>query len=567
MSNRYDNSRVKGFLRAEGVQTVNADGEEVLLRGWGAGNWTNPEGFMLGIGTGYMDDSMKPGLALPGRFTSARTTSQVVRDLCGSDYARKFWPRWHENHLGEADIRAMAEWGYNSVRLPITAWVLLPEEPEARFDEAGFAMLDRVLDWCEKYRVYAILDLHGAPAGQSGLACDDGLDNIPRMFLEPESRERALMLWEELARRYAGRWIVGGYDLLNEPIAIGRWHHLMPELERFYDDAIARIRRHDKNHIVFLEGALFSTNMDIFHRAYDPECGNWGISIHLYHVSPEVRELYKFIEVQHRLNVPVWIGEGRLKDPAMAVFYEIAAAHHMGFNLWVWKSVANEEDSGATAYALPEGFGAVLKFCTEGGPRPGYRESQRLFDAMLENLRYENCTVNEGAHLYCQRRQGIALPAAGYDPEGFSRGWTLGNAMGYRAEDGTHLVMKDGARVPDGFAIGGPPPARDPLGSMLLQLDEGAFASYTVRMVERECAVTLRARSLGGARLLAVEGGRTAEVKIPAGPGFADYPLLILGPADARTVCLKSAAGSVQLERISFSKQELERDDGARTLH
>ena len=36
MSNRYDNSRVKGFLRAEGMTTVNAAGEEVLLRGWGA---------------------------------------------------------------------------------------------------------------------------------------------------------------------------------------------------------------------------------------------------------------------------------------------------------------------------------------------------------------------------------------------------------------------------------------------------------------------------------------------------------------------------------------------------
>ena len=553
MSNRFDNSRVKGFLRADGMQTVNADGEEVLLRGWGAGNWTNPEGFMLGIGTGYMGDSMLPGLSLPKRFTSARTMSQVLRDLCGSDYARGFWPRWQRNHLGEADIRAMAEWGYNSVRLPVTAWVLLPEEPEARFDEAGFAMLDQVLDWCEKYRIYAIIDLHGAPGGQSGLACDDGLDNIPRMFMEPESRERALMLWEELARRYADRWIVGGYGLLNEPIAIGRWRHLTPELERFYDDAIARIRRHDRNHIVFLEGTLFSTNMDIFHRAYDSGCGNWGISIHLYNVSPEVRELYKFIEVQHRLNVPVWIGEGRLKDPGMAVFYEIAASHHMGYNLWVWKSVVNDEDSGAAAYALPEGFDAVLKYCTEGGPRPGYAESRRLFDAMLENLRYENCSVNEGAHLYCQRRQGVVLPAAGYDPEGCSGGWTLGNAMGYRAEDGTRLVMKDGEKVPDSFAIDGPPPARDPLGSLLLQLDEGAFVSYTVRMVKRECAVTLRARSMDGARLLIDEGARSREVEISAGADFANYPLPDLAPADARTIRLTAARGSVQLESISFS--------------
>ena len=552
MSNRYDNSRVSGFLRASGMKTVNGNGEEVLLRGWGAGNWTNPEGFMLGIGTGYMGDSMKPGLSLPGRFTSARTTTQVIRDLCGTDYAREFWPRWQRNHLDEADIRAMAEWGYNSVRLPLTAWVLLPEEPELRFDEAGFTMLDRVLGWCEKYRLYAIIDLHGAPGGQSGLACDDGLDNIPRMFMEPESRERALALWEEIARRYADRWIVGGYDLLNEPIAIGRWHHLMPELERFYDDAIARIRRHDKNHICFLEGALFSTNMEIFHRSYDPECRNWGISIHLYNVSPEVRELYKFIEVQHRLDVPVWIGEGRLKDPAMAVFYEIAAAHHMGFNLWVWKSVANDEDSGATAYALPEGFDAVLKYCAEGGPRPSYAESVRLFDAMLEGIRYENCRVNEAAHRYCQRRQGIVLPAAGYDPEGFSGGWPWGNAMGYRAEDGTRLVMKDGVGVPDGFAIGGPPPERDPLGSLLLQLDEGARASYTIHTVDTPCAVTVSARSPGGGTLLASDGASETEIDVPAGNSFADYALPALEPGAERRIALTAVRGSVQIEALRF---------------
>ena len=553
MSNRFDNSRVRGFLRADGIKTVNESGEEVLLRGWGAGNWTNPEGFMLGVGTGYMGRGMEGGLKLHERMTTGRSFDRLIRDICGDAYAERFWPRWHLNHLGEEDIRAMAEWGYNSVRLPITAWVLLPEEAEPRFSEQGFAMLDRVLDWCERYRVYAILDMHGAPGGQSGLSCDDGLDNIPRMFMEPESRERALMLWEELARRYADRWIVGGYDVLNEPIAINRWHCLKPELERFYDDAIARIRKYDKNHIVFLEGVMFSTNMDIFHRQYDPECGNWGIAIHIYNCSPEVRELYKYIEVQHRLNVPVWIGEGRLKDPGMAVFYEIAAKHHMGFNLWVWKSVVNDEDSGATTYVLPDGFEAVLKYATEGGPRPSYAEGCRLFDEMLENLRYENCHVNRNAHLYCQRRQGIALPAAGYDPEGFSGGWTLGNAMAYRAEDGTRLVMKDGVNVPDGFAIGAPPPARDPLGSLLLQLDEGAYVSYTVRMVKTDCPVSLTARSCEGARLRVREGESTVELEIPAGASFNVYPLMTLAPADARTVRLEAVKGSAQLESIMFA--------------
>lgn len=554
MSNRYDNSRVKGFLRAEGRMTVNGAGEEVLLRGWGAGNWTNPEGFMVGLSTDYMGSSMNQGLSLPGRFTTARSMDRMIRELCGNRYAEAFWPRWHAAHLGEADIRMMAEKGYNSVRLPITGWVLLTEEPGLAFSEQGFAMLDRVLDWCEKYGIYAIIDLHGAPGGQSGLACDDGLDNIPRMFLEPESRERTIRLWEEIARRCADRMIVGGYDLLNEPISLSRWSSLKPELAKFYDELIRRIRVYDRNHLLFLEGTLFSTNMDIFDHDYDPECGNWGISVHIYGASPEARELYKYLDTSLRLNVPVWIGEGRVRDADMAVFYEIAAMYHMGFNLWAWKSVENREETGRVSYRLPDGFDAVLDYAVKGGPRPSYEDSRALFDAMLENIRLENCASNEKADLYCQRRPGITLPAAGYDPdpESFRGSWRFGNAFGFRAEDGMRLVVKDGAAVPDAFSPDGPPPARDPLGSLLLQLEKGNYASYTVRFIGRLCPVILRVRSREGAVLRAEAGEKVREITIPAGNEWTETEACVFEPAEERTLRLEAAEGTAQIEYVRF---------------
>ena len=83
---RFNNTCVEGFLLTQGCKMVTGKGEEVLLRGWGAGNWTNPEGFMLGIGTGYMGASMNPGLSIPGRFTSGRTMNAVIRELCGTEY-------------------------------------------------------------------------------------------------------------------------------------------------------------------------------------------------------------------------------------------------------------------------------------------------------------------------------------------------------------------------------------------------------------------------------------------------------------------------------------------------
>ena len=44
----FTNDRVKGFLHADGRRMINGDGEEVILRGWGMGNWCNPEGWMVG---------------------------------------------------------------------------------------------------------------------------------------------------------------------------------------------------------------------------------------------------------------------------------------------------------------------------------------------------------------------------------------------------------------------------------------------------------------------------------------------------------------------------------------
>ena len=43
------------------------------------------------------------------------------------------------------------------------------QNQKASYNEDSFAMLDDVLDWCETYQVYAVVDFHAATAGQSGI--------------------------------------------------------------------------------------------------------------------------------------------------------------------------------------------------------------------------------------------------------------------------------------------------------------------------------------------------------------------------------------------------------------
>jgi len=332
------NGKAIGFLHADGRIMRNGNGEEVILNGWGAGNWMNPEGFMVtgvAMGLGGMNLLTEQKLVTPTRCDRSRTMNQMIVDLCGSEYAKSFWPRWYRNHLSEADIAEMARWGYNSIRLPLDAPALLYEEPGIRFNEDSFAMLDEIIDLCEKYGLYVLLDMHGTP-GHSGVNCDNGIDNVPRVFLEDETFERMVTLWVEIARRYQDRWIVGAFELLNEPL-FPAWLHLKDRLVAFYDEVIKRIREFDKSHMFLLSGPQVGTDQSIFTRSFDPECENWAYTFHGYHFVPEQPIFQKYLDTSYRMNIPCIHGEGREAIRWMPIYYPMLEAQHVGYNLFCWK--------------------------------------------------------------------------------------------------------------------------------------------------------------------------------------------------------------------------------------
>ena len=239
MKKAIEHSRVSGFLHTAGTELRNGREERVLLLGWGLGNWLLCEGYMWGF-DGHP------------QFDRPRRIEQTIRTLTGEKYAERFWANFRNQYITEADIALMAEMGCNSLRVPIASRLFLEEGPKARFLEEGFLLLDRLLDWCEKYDLYAFIDLHAAPGGQTGANIDDSTDDLCRLFIDDAQFECGLALWDEIARRYRDRWIVGGSDLLNEPIRPPRFPGdtdldvYIPRLKDFYEQAIERIRRHDQ---------------------------------------------------------------------------------------------------------------------------------------------------------------------------------------------------------------------------------------------------------------------------------------------------------------------------------
>jgi aryl-phospho-beta-D-glucosidase BglC (GH1 family) len=269
---------VQGYLKRQENKLVNGNGEEIILTGWGLGNWLLPEGYMwLYDGNSRMD---RP-----------RRIEAVVEELTGKAYAEQFWAKFQENYITENDIEHMAELGYNSVRIPIL-WRLFMEEGEGNvFIENGFRLLDQCIDWCEKHKLYVFIDLHGAPGGQTGANIDDSIDDVPRLFTDQDSWDKAIALWVKIANRYKDRWIVGGYDLLNEPIrpenVDGRnFDFLVDKLRQFYTDVIKAIREVDKVHLFSIEGHHWSTDTAIFDRLYDE---NMVIHFHRYGCKPDIR--------------------------------------------------------------------------------------------------------------------------------------------------------------------------------------------------------------------------------------------------------------------------------------
>lgn len=461
--------RINGFLHAKNGKIVNGQGQEILLKGWGLGNWLLQEGYMWCV---YND-----------RFDRPRRIEAVVEELAGKEYAEAFWQQYRKEYVTRSDILRMAQLGYNSVRIPFNYRLFMEDGPGLKWKEEGFELLDHCLQWCEEAGIYAFLDLHGAPGGQTGANIDDSVDNVPRMFLDRDQWEKALALWEKLAVRYADLEVVGGYDLLNEPIAPpdagnGDFDYLIPKLKEFYREAAAKIRRVDRNHMLSIEGAHWATDLQIFDEKYDD---NMVLHFHRYAEVPEYACLKPYIEKAKELGVPLWLGEtGENVDEWYSALYPLAESLGIGYNVWPWKKM--ECTNSPYSIKAPKDY-ELIKAYIEKGPHPGYRKAQDILNEYLENIKLDNCIENTSVTCHVLRRAPFSVRATDFD-EYPGRGVSFsGNSkedenISYRRGCNMKLVELDQAGEKRfGFDC-----QWDRYG---LLLKEGEFASYHIDVVQK----------------------------------------------------------------------------------
>ena len=263
------------FLQVKNGKIVDETGNEVRLRGTCVGGWMNMENFIDGY---------------PGSESGLRRT---MTETIGEEMGRYFFDRLLDRFFAEDDVVFIKQCGATAVRLPLNYRHFEDDENPFEYKEAGFRRLEQAVSWCEKHGLYVILDMHAVQGWQNAHWHSDNENAASLFWTHKLFQERLAKLWRELARRYQGRAVIAGYEVMNEPVVnmpAGDLPHRFGEhyrprwdiMNRVYRELTSAIREVDKRHIVFLEGDRYG---QLFEGLEAPFADNLVYSSHNYTVA------------------------------------------------------------------------------------------------------------------------------------------------------------------------------------------------------------------------------------------------------------------------------------------
>lgn len=257
----YENVNPKemSLITVKDGYLVNEDGKEIVLKGINLGNWLLWETWM-GFVPEYTED------------WAYFDTLEVLLDRFGEEKTNEIVKAFEDNFITETDIAQIEKLGFNCVRVPFWYRNFMTEDlqwlTENHDDNYGFQKLDWIISTCEKYGIYVMLDLHGAPGGQSKNH-STGKAGRNELYENEEMMNATVELWCAIANRYNNNKTVVAYDLLNEPQNNGGYdgdyswaaesEEAVSRTNKAYDILYKAIREIDKNHIISFEGIWSTT--------------------------------------------------------------------------------------------------------------------------------------------------------------------------------------------------------------------------------------------------------------------------------------------------------------------
>lgn len=292
-----------GFVQAVGSNLYDGDGDILTLRGVNLGNWFVQECYMSVADVG----DFETGIYTQKRAEEAMRANSNLTE----NHIQELYEIYMSTYITEADFAEIASLGLNTVRINFT-WMNLTSDGET-WKKDAFRYLDFALDMCERYGLYAILDLHGA-IGSQNQDFHSGDDAQFDLFGNEENRRMTVQLWKTVAERYRDRKVIAGYDLLNEPRrAAGKYGGKVTT--DFYDELYQAVRQMDQNHMIFIEYFTFPVHGS---RVSNYDWENVCLEYHIYNNTPFSQKIcLLFYNALHNFmgsHMPVFIGEWNAWD-------------------------------------------------------------------------------------------------------------------------------------------------------------------------------------------------------------------------------------------------------------
>ncbi len=374
ISRGQSNWNDSSFVHRDGKQIVNGQGDPIVLEGVNLGGWLLWEGWIWG-----------------GGLSQEKTIYNKIQSRLDTTQAQNFRDSVYRNFITRADLEKVAKQCFNAVRVPFNHILLEDDSNPYVYKPAGWVILDSLLAWCEDYNVYAILDLHAAPGGQSEMF-DADPDSV-NLWESPTDQKRTVLLWKAIAERYKNRGIVAGYDLLNEPIPPSD-----SALLNIYNEIIDSIRAVDTHHMLFIEGTEYASDFSLFSLLPDPDM---AFEFHFYTwlINNIPAALEGATLLSEAMNVPVWCGEWGENtytqlDSTMLVLRNQAYGIS-GNAFWTWKKVPNSYpylNGMSTSYDWEK---SIIWIGDSTSSEPTAAEMQQGIADFITNIKIRNCTLND----------------------------------------------------------------------------------------------------------------------------------------------------------------------------
>lgn len=194
-----------------------------LVRGVNLGGWFLLEAFIT------------PSLFTPFGDNPPVDEYNFCKTLGKDECSRRLQEHW-ASWITESDIKQIADWGFNHVRIPVGYWAFQTLDGDP-YVQGQLEYLDQALEWVSKHGLHAWVDIHGAPGSQNGFDNSGLRDHLD--WQNGNNVDTTLSVIGKAVDRYKDNKAVTAIELLNEPLGPSLD---MNKIKQFFQDGYQQVR-------------------------------------------------------------------------------------------------------------------------------------------------------------------------------------------------------------------------------------------------------------------------------------------------------------------------------------